>query len=206
MNRIILIGYMGAAIGCAPAEKAAAPETMRDSITVQMSRAADSEVSFTIAGGFAGPHTVDFVVASPVMRLHNDARGAVLDELTLPLGDAHVPGEAFPPNGLVLRNLVLRAEPARAEVQADDLSLSLSARVSFVVDWSMQLDDGTLYPLSRVRSEPVDLHVDVVRSGAAATVTADGKCAGSCWSLDGIASLSDASLHLDGAAEVNFAR
>jgi hypothetical protein len=118
-----------------------------------------------------------------------------------------ISADAMPPKGLILRNLVLRADPVRAEVvHAQDDALELRAMVPLTLDWSMQLDDGSLYKLGPAQTAPVSLAVQIVRSPSGAIATLQAACRGVCWSIDGVAKLSDGIVYLDAAAEVTAAK
>ncbi|HWE28235.1 MAG TPA: hypothetical protein VHB97_09550, partial [Polyangia bacterium] len=131
--------------------------------------------------------------------------GAALDALSLPLGDVDVPASALPPTGLALRQLSLSADPTRAEiVDAGDDTRTLRATTPLTLHWSLQLADGTLYPLGAVATAPLALDVQIARSDGATTATATvtASCAGTCWSVAGIATLSDGAVYLAAAADV----
>ncbi len=180
-----------------PAGSLAAP------VSIVAGAPTDSRVDFTIAGGFAGARPVTLTIAQPTLRLHTTASGAELDALTLPLGDIDVPASALPPSGLRLRALTLTADAARAEVvQADDDALGLRATAPLTLHWSLQLDDGTLYPLGAVATAPLAIDVQIARSPTGATATVDASCAGTCWAVDGVATLSDGAVYLAAAADV----
>jgi hypothetical protein len=188
--------------GCAEG-RPAEDDSLAQPVRVQTGAVSDSRVTFTIAGGFARPSAVQMSVARPLVTLHTTGARAELDGLELPLGDVTVPASALPPHGLVLRNLALKAGPAHAEVlhaQAD--ALELRATLPLELDWQLQLDDGSLYTLGPAYTEPVEVDVDVVRAGGAITATVQASCRGTCWSVDGVATLSDGAVYLETAAEV----
>jgi hypothetical protein len=173
------------------------------SIVTGATIAPDSRVDFTIAGGFDGARPVTLTIAQPIVRLHTTTSGAALDALSLPLGDVDVPASALPPTGLALRQLSLSAEPTRAEiVDAGDDTLTLRATTPLTLHWSLQLPDGTLYPLGAVATAPLALDVQIARRDGAATATVTARCAGTCWSVAGIATLSDGAVYLAAAADV----
>jgi hypothetical protein len=202
--------------GCVAVQAGDAAET-RGSLAAPVAIAAgavsdgsDSHVDFTIAGGFADARPVALSIAQPTLRLHTTATGAELDTLMLPLGDVDVPAAALPPSGLALRDLVLSAGPARAElVHAEADALELRATVPLTLSWSLRLDDGTLYRLGDVATTPLVVDVQIARAAGQSTATAQATvraaCDGTCWALDGVARLSDGAVYLAVAAEVTAA-
>ena len=195
-------------LGCAqvlPGDEAAPlpSGSLAAPISIVAGAATDSRVDFTIAGGFDGARPVTLTIAQPTLRLHTTENGAALDALTLPLGDIDVPASALPPSGLQLRALTLTADATRATiVHADDDSLALQAIVPLTLHWSLQLDDGTLYPLGAVATTPLAIDVQIARSATGATATMSASCAGTCWAVAGVAKLSDGAVYLAAAADV----
>lgn len=173
-------------------------------IAIAVGAASASRVDFTIAGGLDGARPVTLTIAQPTLRMHTTTSGAELDALTLPLGDVDVPASALPPTGLALRQLSLSAEPTRAEViDASDDTLTLRATTPLTLHWSLALADGTLYPLGTVATAPLALAVQLARSdGATATATVTASCSGACWSVAGVATLSDGAVYLAAPATV----
>jgi hypothetical protein len=184
-------------------------------VAIETGAVVASDVRFTIEGGFAAPTRVTMPLATPVamsierprVELHTSAGRATLDAVELPLRDVTISAEALPPKGLVLRNLVVRAPSTRAEIiheQPD--ALELRATVPLSLDWSVALEDGSLYRLGTVHTNPVELDVTIVRaSDGSATATVQATCAGTCWSIDGVAKLSDGAVYLEADAEVTAA-
>jgi hypothetical protein len=72
-----------------------------------------------------------------------------------------------------------------------------------VVSWSLELEDGSLYSLGDVATDPLDLDLRVLRSDRQVLATVDARCRGACWSIDGIAQLSNAELQVQGEAAVS---
>jgi hypothetical protein len=200
---LFFLGCIAALVGCAEGHPATS-DSLADSIDVQSVGApVQSSVTFTMEGGFAGPSPVSMAVAQPLVKLHTRGDRAELDGITLPLGDVTIPAQALPPKGLVLRNLVVKAPAAHAEIlHAQEDALELRAHLPLSLDWSLQLDDGTLYPLGTVHTDPINVDVQVVRSGGRVTATVQASCLGTCWSVAGVAKMSNASLYLETAAEV----
>ena len=198
-------------LGCAQVQpgEPAAPPTPSNSLAAPLSivagEASASHVDFVIAGGFDGARPVTLTIGQPTLRMHTTASGAELDALDLPLGDVDVPASALPPSGLALRQLALSAAPTRAEIlDAGDDALTLRATTPLTLRWSLELADGTLYPLGAVATAPLALAVQIARSDGptAATVTVTARCAGTCWAIDGLATLSDGAVYLAAAADV----
>jgi hypothetical protein len=103
--------------------------------------------------------------------------------------------------------LIVKAPATHAQImyaQAD--ALELRANLPLSLDWSMQLDDGTLYPLGTVHTEPLNLDITVVRTNGVTTATVQAACLGTCWAVDGVAKLSDGTVYLEAGAEVTAAR
>jgi hypothetical protein len=199
---LFLLGCVAAAAGCAEGHPAA-DDSLARPVEVQTGAAAASKVSFTIEGGFAAATPVAMTVAQPLVKLHTASARAELDAVSLPLGDVTIAAAALPPKGLVLRHLVVTAPATRAAItHAQDDALELRARLPLSLDWSLQLDDGTLYPLGTVHTAPVDVDVQVVRANGRVTATLQAACAGTCWAVDGVARLSDGALYIEADAEV----
>lgn len=202
MKSLIFLGCIAVAAGCAEGHPAA-DDSLAQPVDVTTGAVTNSDVSFTIAGGFAQPRAVTMQVAAPVLQLHTTADRAELDSLSMPLGDVDVPASAFPPNGIHLRNLTLKVAPAKAAIlDAQDNALDLRAKLPLELDWSVQLDDGSLYALGPVHTDPVNVDIHVFRDGAQATAVVQAACLGTCWSVDGVATLSDGAVYLEAAADV----
>ena len=205
MKRLILLGCVMAATGCTEGHPAANDSLARP-IQVETGAVTQADVSFTIAGGFAAATQVAMTVAKPLVKLHTTGDRAMLDAITLPLGDVTIPATALPPKGLVLRNLVVTAPATRAEVlHAQNDALELRANLPLSLDWSLQLDDGSLYPLGTVHTAPLNVDIDVVRADGQTTATVQAACVGTCWSVDGVATLSNGSMYLEADADVSAA-
>ena len=205
MKRLILLGCIATAAGCAEGHPAATDSLARP-VQVETGAVTQANVAFTIAGGFAAATQVAMTVQTPIVKLHTTADRAMLDAVTLPLGDVTISAEALPPKGLVLRNLVVKAPATRAEIlHAQNDALELRVNVPLSLDWSMQLDDGSLYPLGTVHTEPLNLDIDVVRANGQTTATVQAACVGTCWSVDGVATLSNGSMYLEADADVTAA-
>ncbi len=185
----------------------AVDDSLARPVAVETGAVAQSDVSFTIEGGFAAATQVAMVVQKPTVKLHTTGDRAMLDAIELPLGDVTISAEALPPKGLILRNLVVKAPAARAEIMhAQDDALELRATLPLSLDWSVQLDNGSLYPLGTVHTEPLNLDVTVVRANGQTTATVQAACLGTCWAVDGVAKLSNGALYLEADADVTAAR
>jgi hypothetical protein len=199
------IAALTAVAGCSEGHPAAS-DSLATPVEVQTGAVADSQVTFTIEGGFASATPVSMTVARPVVQLHTVGDHAVLDAVELPLGDVTVSAEALPPKGLILRNLIVRASATHAQIlhaQAD--ALEVRAKLPLSLDWSMQLDDGSLYQLGTVHTEPLNVDIAVVRAGGVTTATVQAACLGTCWAVDGVAKLSNGTVYLEAGAEVTAA-
>jgi hypothetical protein len=194
------------AMGCSDGHVATS-DSLAMPVAVETGAVADSRVSFTIEGGYASATQVAMTVGQPLVKLHTSGDRAVLDAIELPLGDVMISAEALPPKGLILRNLIVRAPAMHAEImhaQAD--ALEVRANLPLSLDWSMQLDDGTLYPLGTVHTAPLDVDISVVRVNGATTATVQAACLGTCWAVDGVAKLSDGTVYVEAGAEVTAAK
>jgi hypothetical protein len=206
MKCLFLLGCIAAAAGCAEGHPQAS-DSLALPVQVATGAVATSTVSFTIEGGFANASQVAMTVDRPLVQLHTTAERALLDAVELPLGDVTISAAALPPKGLVLRHLVIKAPATHAEImhQQDD-ALELRATLSLSLDWAMQLDDGSLYPLGTVHTEPVNLDINVVRANGHTTATVQAACIGTCFAVDGVAKLSNGSIYLEADADVTAAK
>lgn len=210
MKSSLWLVYVGSLswLGCAqvqPGDQAARlpSGSLAAPIAIVADAASDSRVDFTIAGGLDGARPVTLTIAQPTLRMHTTTSGAELDALTLPLGDIDVPASALPPSGLALRQLSLSAEPTRAQIiDATDDALTLRATAPLTLHWSLELADGTLYPLGAVATAPLALDLQLARADGATTATVTASCTGTCWSVAGIATLSDGAVYLAAPATV----
>jgi hypothetical protein len=206
VKHLFLLGCIAALGGCAPAHLATTDDSLARPVSVAAGAVAASSVSFTIEGGFASASPVSMTVAKPVIALHTSGDRAVLDAIALPLGDVTISADALPPKGLILRNLVVKAPTTHAEIIHDEAdALEVRATLPLSLDWSMQLDDGSLYPLGTERTAPLDVDITVVRANGGTTTTVQAACLGTCWAVDGIAKLSNGSVYVEADAEVTAA-
>jgi hypothetical protein len=196
-----------AMVGCSEGHPATTNDSLATPVAVETGAVAASQVTFTIEGGYASATPVSMTIAQPLVQLHTSGDRATLDAIELPLGDVMISAEALPPKGLILRNLIVRAPATRAEImhaQAD--ALEVRATLPLSLDWSMQLDDGSLYQLGTVHTEPLNLDIAVVRAGGQTTATVQAACLGTCWAVDGVAKLSNGTVYLEAGAEVTAAK
>jgi hypothetical protein len=208
MDKSLILLTAGCVIvgGCggSSAPEAPAPLSLAAPVTVSATGAAPrGRVSFKIQGGFTGASDVTLAMAQPTLVLRSTGERATITSLSIPLGDVDVSPETLPPTGLKLRQLVLHAERASAEVvHAEDDVLELSATTPLTLDWSLLLDDGTLYKLGSQHTDPVAVSVDVVRAATGTTATLQATCRGTCWSVAGLAQLSDGNVFLEADAAI----
>jgi hypothetical protein len=203
VKRLFFFGCIAALAGCSEGHPSAAADSLDRPVQVETGSVTESDVSFTIQGGFASATQVAMTVNKPLVKLHTTADYAWLDAVELPLGDVTISADALPPKGLVLRNLVVSAPATHATVlheQADALELRVKLPLS--LDWSMQLDDGSLYKLGTVHTAPINVDINVVRANGQMTATLQAACLGTCWAVDGVATLSDGSVYLEAGADV----
>jgi len=206
MKCLFLLGCIAAAAGCAEGHPQAT-DSLAAPVQVETGAVAASTVSFTIEGGFANASQVAMTVDQPLVRLHTTGSSAMLDAVQLTLGDVTIPASALPPKGLILRHLVVKAPATRAEIMhVQDDALELRATLPLSLDWAMQLDDGSLYPLGTVHTEPVNVDINVVRANGRATATVQAACVGTCFAVEGVAKLSNGAIYLETDADVTAAK
>ena len=206
MKRLFFLVCVAAGAGCSDAHVAGVSNSLAQPVSVATGTVAASDVSFTIQGGFSGATQVAMTVNEPIVKLHTTDGRATLDAIKLPLGDVDISADALPPNGLKLRNLVVSAPETRATIMYDAAdALEVRATLPLALDWSVVLDDGTLYPLGTVHTSPLDVDIMVSRADGATTATVQAACSGTCWSVDGVATLSNGAVYLEAAADVTAA-
>jgi hypothetical protein len=206
LKRLVLVGCIAAATGCSGAHTATNGSSLALPIAVSTGTVAQSDVTFTIEGGFASATQVALTMHEPIVKLHTAAGRATLDAISLPLGDVNVSAEALPPKGLILKNLVVSAPATHAEIMHDQAdALEVRAMIPLALDWSVVLDDGSLYPLGTVHTEPLNVDITVSRVGGSTTATVQAACLGTCWAVDGVAKLSNGTVYLEAGAEVTAA-
>jgi hypothetical protein len=162
-----------------------------------------NHLSFTVSGPFAGASSMTLAVGQPALTLESAGGASRILALSMPLPDIEVTAKAMPPNGLKLRHVSLHGARAPAAIiEAAPDALELHARMPLSVSWSLELGDGSLYPLGDVASDPVDVDVRVVRNDGEALAIVQTHCLGTCWSIDGVAQLSNAELFVQGDAAI----
>ena len=205
MKCLFLLGCVAAMTGCAEGHPAT-NDSLTQPVAVATGQVAESNVSFTIEGGFASATQVALTINQPIVKLHTTDGRAMLDAITLPLGDVTVSADALPPHGLTLKNLVVSAPATRAEIMHDQAdALEVRATLPLALDWSVVLDNGSLYKLGTVHTAPINLDVTVSRVGNSTTATVQAACLGTCWAVDGVAKLSNGAVYLEAAADVTAA-
>jgi hypothetical protein len=124
--------------------------------------------------------------------------------LEMPLGDEDVSANSLPPNGLKLRDLQLGLDEMATLTTdyASDDYLELHATAPLRLAWSMELSDGTVHALGPAVTTPLAFDVEVERDGSDLTARLYAKCDGECWSIDGIARISDGQVHLIAPATI----
>ena len=96
-----------------------------------------------------------------------------------------------------------RRAPRSCTTQDD--ALEVRATLPLSLDWSVVLDDGSLYPLGTVHTEPLNVDIQVSRAAGATTATVQAACLGTCFALDGVAKLSNGTVYLEAGADVTGA-
>jgi len=194
-------------MGCSDRHVSTNDNSLAQPVSVSTGTVAASDVSFTIEGGFASATNVALTIHQPLVKLHTTEGRAMLDAVSLPLGDVTISAEALPPKGLVLKNLVVSAPATRAEILHDqEDALEVRATLPLALDWSVVLDDGSLYPLGTVHTEPLNVDIQVSRATGATTATVQAACLGTCFALDGVAKLSNGTVYLEAGADVTAAK
>jgi hypothetical protein len=133
-----------------------------------------------------------------------DLRGAspTFEPIAIPLGDLLLEGGLLPPDGMLLRDLTLAlTERTRARIETTGDALTVAADAAFVLDWKLQLADGTLYRLGSLPLEPTRVRA-VVRNtdGGEATVALSVSCPGACAEVPGFLVFHDFAVELNGSA------
>ena len=131
------------------------------------------------------------------------SRRITVEELTLWLDSLDLPPSPELPGGLKLRDgSITLADPARARlVSAAPDALTVIVDGALEVHSKMVLDDGSLYPLGAIPTEPGELTLRVTSDGSAANVRIDGAPSGQeCWSMGPLLLVRDCALHVDSPA------
>jgi hypothetical protein len=206
LKRISLLGVI-LLVGCSATPNPEFVPSLDQADTIHAVQLLHSDFAVTASGGLMqSPQSIALAVKDLELDLRTGDHPQLL-ALSIPIGDVQVSAQAFPPSGLELRDVTLLIEgPVDVGVvhaQAD--ALEVSARVPLTLSWGMMLDDGTVWKLGPTRTDPVAVDVQVFKDGGSFTATVDAQCAGRCWSLDGVADLSDGKLDVQAAAEVRSA-
>ena len=80
--------------------------------------------------------------------------------------------------------------------------VELHATAPLRLAWSVVLQDGSIYALGPAVTQPMAFDVELERHGNDVTARVYAKCDGDCWSLDGVAHISDGQLHLVAPATI----
>jgi hypothetical protein len=133
-----------------------------------------------------------------------DRRGPypTLEPIAVPLGDLLLEGGLLPPEGMMLRDLTLSMkERTRARVGATDERLIATAAADFVLEWKLELADGTLYRLGPLPLGATDVRAVALRSPDGETrVTFHASCPGACAEVPGFLVFHDFAVDLSGSA------
>lgn len=123
----------------------------------------------------------------------------VLHDLTVLVGDAHLPPQRLPPRGLTIASIhIALADPTPFETEwLGDNELFASTRADLLLDWSMVLRDGSEHHLAQERLEGarIDVHAFLDADGDVVTTTDVVLDEVHHWA--GLVTLSNLSLELD---------
>jgi hypothetical protein len=150
-----------------------------------------------------GGSDLQLAIGEVTLELRLDAAQATLEALTLPLADVDVPPSPQLPDGLKLRRMQLTARaPVAAQIlQRSDRVAQLRVPGALTLHASLLLPDGILYPLGGTDTAASDLDVAVTAEGQGGwAVALEAQPADTCWSLDGLLSLTRCALHVTTAA------
>ena len=161
-------------------------------------------VIFRASDASAGAtNDLSFTPTTLALELRRGSGRASVAALDFPLGDLRVFAPSLPAAGLQLRQLVLRLpETAYLEVvRADATTLTLAGTTPLSLDWKLQLDDGSLYPLGALPIGPVELHLAVSEDDQGAlSLQLLAMCSASCGGVDQLFTLDDGMIWISGAA------
>lgn len=161
-----------------------------------------SFVSAQIGGALAGdPRLVALPVVGGVVTTRGDGDGRVqLEQLEIELADVVLDEQQFPPQGLWLSGLRLRAaHPTSGEVAWSDGDQvgALRAEVDLVFDWGVVLADGELHPLATQTVRGVIFEIDIGRTGPVGIALSMGALAdGVVWRWSSLVEVSDLGMEL----------
>jgi hypothetical protein len=199
---LLLVAVAGCAGGAAP------PVLMSPSLAQPLqvtatAPSAASAVSFDISWKSSSMTHLQLQPSDLGLVLRTGRHGEITG-LELPLADQDISAEALPPSGLKLRNLQLGLDgtvPLDTQAAAEDY-LELHAEAPLRLAWSVVLSDGSLYALGPAVTAPLSFDVQLERRQGVVTAEVYAKCSGDCWTLDGLAHISDGQLHLIAPAEI----
>lgn len=163
-----------------------------------------SFVSGQLSGALAGePQLVALPVVGGRVTTRTDADGLVqLEQLEIELADVVLSEAQFPPHGLWLSGMRLRAaRPAEAPVtwSDDDQHAVASVEVDLVLDWGVVVDDGELHPLASQTARGVRFELEVAASGPGGLSLSAGAFAdGVVWRWSSLVELADVGVELVG--------
>lgn len=199
MNRSLLTALLliaGCHDGAAPP---ALGPSLQDPLEVSAAHpSADTKVSFTVASWKDGSATHLDLAPTDLRLVFRTGQKGEITGLELPLADEDISSQAIPPDGLKLRNLQLGLDSTvdlETESTSDDF-VELHATAPLRLAWSVVLDDGSVYALGPAITAPMAFDVELEKHGDAVIARLYAQCAGDCWSLDGVAHISDGQIHL----------
>jgi hypothetical protein len=203
MHRVTILVVLA---GCAQsASTQLAPPSLAQPLEITVAQpTAASAVSFDIASWKEDSQThLDLTPSDLRLVLRTGSHGEITG-LEVPLADQDISAQALPPSGLMLRNLQLGLDSnAKVETMAaSEDYLELHAEAPLRLAWSVVLADGSIYALGPAVTTPLSFDVQVEREAGQVTATLYALCNGVCWTIDGLARISDGQLHLVAAAEI----
>jgi hypothetical protein len=179
--------------------------SLQDPLEVSAAQpSADTKVSFTVASWKEGSATRLDVAPTDLRLVFHTGKKGEITGLELPLADQDISAQAIPPNGLKLRNLQLGLDSTveLATQSSSEDFVELHAIAPLRLAWSVVLEDGSVYALGPAITQPMAFDVELERHGDDVTARVYAKCDGDCWSLDGVAHISDGNLHLVAPATI----
>jgi hypothetical protein len=203
MQRIAFLIFFA---GCAQsASTQLAPPSLAQPLAITVGQpAAASAVSFDVASWQEDSQThLDLTPMDLRLVLRTGPHGEITG-MEVPLADQDISAQALPPSGLKLRNLQLGLDgdvKVETTVASDDY-LELHAEAPLRLAWSVVLADGSIYALGPAVTSPLDFDLQVQREAGQVTATLYAQCSGVCWTIDGLARISDGRLHLVAAADL----
>jgi hypothetical protein len=204
MQRIaLLILFAGCAAQSASTELA--PPSLAQPVEIVVSQpAAASAVSFDVASWKQDSQTHLDLTPVDLRLVVRTGHFGEITGMEVPLADQDISAQALPPSGLKLRNLQLGldGDVKVTTMAASDDYLALHAEAPLRLAWSTILADGSVYALGPAVTAPLAFDVQLQRESGLVTATIDARCDGDCWTIDGLARISNGQLHLVAAADL----